>query len=144
MSRVGDYEALGDYLDEVRQRPFAWHAWDCLHFVDGAWLSCWGTPLAGLDVRKKVTKGGLYKRRDQLSETFGHDTLQGWLNTVARHHRGLPVRGSAVLVKTHNTPVDRLIGFSFGVSVGSHVATVGRSGVAYISNDAFCEHWTPK
>lgn len=42
MSRA---QVLGDYLAEVRARPFDWAAWNCCHFVAG-----WVLRQAGRDV----------------------------------------------------------------------------------------------
>ena len=143
MFHAPDYDALNQYLAEIRSKNFQWHTWDCLHFIDAAWLSCWGRPLAGKDVRDRIVEGGLYKRRTALIETFGYKTVPDWLDTLAKRHCGLPVRGAAVLVSNQTPTADRLIGFSFGVSVGSHVATVSYSGVTYVPNEAFDQHWTP-
>ena len=142
-STPADYEALNEYLVEVRNRPFGWHVWDCLNFIDGAWLSCWGRPFAGVDVRERIVNGGMYKRRRELIETFGHTTVPDWLDTQAQRHCGVPVRGAAVLISSVIPTADRIIGASFGVCVGSHVATVGYSGVAYVPSDTFDEYWTP-
>lgn len=122
-----------------------WHAWDCLHFIDGAWLSCFGRPLAGVAVRERVvTELGLYKERKALSETFGFSSVDAWMDTVAKRHCGVPCRGAAVLVDAGNSGADRLIGVSFGVCVGSHIATVSKVGVTFSPSDSHDQYWMPQ
>lgn len=122
-------QRLTAYLASVRQRPFAWHAWDCLQFTNAGWRAMHGQGWAD-DWLGRYTAGGLYMRPDALRAEFGFETIQDAITSKLEPVEGVPPRGALVVSdRVITQAMARVIGVGLGFAIGNRAAFLGKAGV---------------
>jgi uncharacterized protein DUF6950 len=136
---VGPQQRLSAYLATVRNRPFTYHAWDCLMFTNEGWRAMHGRGWAD-DWLGQYTKNGLYLRPDNLREVFGYQSLEDAIGDRLKK-QAFPARGALVISDQIDGAAKRIVGFSMGLCVGTRAAFVGRTGVETITIDRIQGAW---
>lgn len=133
-----DLQALYDYLDEVKNRPFNMHAHDCFMFTNEAWRAMYGYGWADDWAKRYIKDTGLYMKPKELQEEFGFETLEEAVDSKLTRVNYVPPRGALVATDMVET---RIIGKAFGISVGNKAAFLEKSGVVYVPINIITDAW---
>lgn len=120
IARRADWaERMTAKLDEIRERPFEWAAWDCCHFVAALVEAMTGTdPLADY-------RGSYASEAEAWAAVTARD---GNLRAACKRVFGATIkpafarRGDVVMLRG---------GMAIGICAGTHAAFVGDDGIAW-------------
>ena len=125
-------DALNEYLNEIKTKPFKWGEHDCLIFTNEAWRRLYGYPWAP-EFLGEYMDGERILRRDEIKakllEISGKDTFIKAVDDKLQRYNGIPPRGALLLSKAAGRWV---IGGALGICVGTHGAFISWSGVVYL------------
>lgn len=130
-------DGLNQYLIEVSDRPFSWHAHDCFMFTNEAWRRMHGHGWAD-DWAGRYIESGLYMKRDRLREVFGFRDFVSAIDSKLQRAGRFPPRGALVATKKKQRWA---VGLALGICTGPHAAFLGQSGTIYLPLDDVEHSW---
>jgi len=130
-------DALNNYVNEVRDRPFQWHVNDCFMFTNTAFQRMYGAGWADDWIGKYMTNG-LYLKRDALRRIFNAKSLIDAIDQKLTRISYVPPRGALITTKGAKTWV---IGEALGISMGSSGAFLGDKGLIFMPIENISNAW---
>jgi hypothetical protein len=125
MSRIEDMHL---YLEECRDRPFAWSLWDCGQYIGG-----WIAVRTGSDPREKYPT-----YTDEAGARAILESSGGLVAMVTSELERVPVafarRGDVVLSRDEE-------GAALGICIGKQSAHVGDNGLIYLDTLSCIAAW---
>lgn len=144
MRRANADLILSEYIDECRDRPFAWGKHDCLTFANNCAKAqiCDG-PFDDLVGGYDCQTSALYRLRKRAKE-LGYNTSATIIDALSDRLKPLqtdyPPRGSIVARKSDGETL--VMGYMLGVVMRRHSAFVGPSGLIFIDRDTSDLYWS--
>ncbi len=144
MRRANADILLSEYIDECRDRPFAWGKHDCLTFVakavkaqmvDGVLDDLTG----GYDCPTSALYR-LRKRGRELGYNASATIIDALSDRLKRLQTIYPFRGSIVAKRSEGA--EMVMGWMLGVSLRRHCAFVGPQGLIFIEREPDDIYWS--
>ena len=120
-------DALNDYLETKRSASFVWGENDCLTFTNGAYQAMYGAGWCD-DWLGRYAVDGKPRRNADLRSEYGFDDLATGISSKLTAIDYVAPRGALVISKLSRR---YLLGYSFGISVGTKAVFLMNKGLAY-------------
>ena len=144
MRRANADLILSEYIDECRDRPFAWGKHDCLIFANNcAKAQISNGPLDDLIGGYNCHKSALYrlrKRSKELGYNSGAAIIDALNDRLKRLKTDYPPRGSIVAKESDGETL--VMGYMLGVVMRRHLAFVGPEGLIFIDRKPSDLYWS--
>jgi hypothetical protein len=136
---MGTQERLNNYLNSVRNEPFAWGHHDCLTFTNNAFKAMHGSGWAD-DLLGRYTDhdGAPIGRRNDLRRIFGYTKFDDAVDERLTRIGYVPPRGALVTTKHSQRWV---IGVAMGISVGASAVFLSKQGLLYLPIELIDMAW---
>jgi len=134
---MGQRERLNDYLESVRNVNFQWGKFDCLIFTNNAFKAMYGEGWAD-DWLGRYMDGDRFISRSELRKEYKHSTFVPAVDKKLTRIDYVPPLGALVASDIEQRFA---IGYVLGVSVGSKVCYVGKSGLVWRPFETVTYSW---
>lgn len=134
---MGQRESLNAYLEETRDRAFAWGSHDCLTFSNGAFRAMHGRGWADDWIGRYMVDGRPMRRLELIKE-FGWRNFYQAIDERLKPIDHVPPLGALVTTKRSKSWI---IGSALGISAGSKAIFLSETGLLGLPLEAIDRAW---